>query len=294
MAGANPGPEDAAADLARMAGQVARLLAIGDAWPPEQRAVLEQLKDGIDALHREGLVRLIRVVRSDPGGAAQLRQAVQDPFIFGLLRLHGIVREPLEQRVQQALDAVAPLLASHGGGVELVAVLPPDTVQLRLTGNCQGCASSGLTLAEGVERSIRQHAPEVLHVVQVSQAPHAARAPGQPQPIRFVSPFARADEGNYADLCALDDLPESAVQARQLDGRALLLYRQGDQVSCFDNACAHLGQPLDGGPVEAGVLTCPHHGFRFDLSTGECLDVGEVQLVVHAVRVQGGRVAIKT
>ena len=293
MAGANPGPDDAAADLARMAGQVARLLAIGDAWPPEQRAVLEQLKDAIDALHREGLVRLIRVVRSDPGGATQLRQAVQDPFIFGLLRLHGIVREPLAQRVQQALDAVAPLLASHGGGVELVAVLPPDTVQLRLTGNCQGCASSGLTLAEGVERSIRQHAPEVLHVVQVSPGAHSARA-GEPQPIRFVSPFAKADDGGYADLCALDDLPESAVQARQLDGRALLLYREGDQVSCFDNSCAHLGQPLDGGQVERGVLTCPHHGFRYDLATGECLDVGEVQLVMDAVRVEGGRVAVKT
>lgn len=291
MPGSNPGPEAAAADLARMAGQVAQLLAIGDAWPPEQRAVLEQLKDAIDALHREGLVRLVRVVRADPGGAAQLRQAVQDPFIFGLLRLHGIVREPLEQRVQQALEAVAPMLASHGGGVELVAVLPPDTVQVRLTGNCQSCASSGLTLAEGVERSIKQHAPEVLHVVQVSQA---ARPAGEAQPIRFVSPFARADDDGYADLCALHELPEFAVQARQLHGRALLLYREGEQVSCFDNACAHLGQPLDAGTVDGGVLTCPHHDFRYDLATGECLDVGEVQLVVHAVRVQGGRVAVKT
>jgi nitrite reductase/ring-hydroxylating ferredoxin subunit len=51
--------------------------------------------------------------------------------------------------------------------------------------------------------------------------------------------------------------------------------------------------PLHEGTVSNGVLQCPHHGFRYLLATGECLDVPEVQLVVYAVRVRDGRVAVK-
>ncbi len=39
----------------------------------------------------------------------------------------------------------------------------------------------------------------------------------------------------------------------------------------FRNACVHQGRPLDGGRLEAGVLECPWHGFRYDAATGECL-----------------------
>ena len=80
---------------------------------------------------------------------------------------------------------------------------------------------------------------------------------------------------------------------RSVEGRDVLLYRHGDSVSCLDNACAHMGMPLDGGQVEAGNLTCPYHGFVDLLETGECLTVPEVQLAVHAVKVLGDRVAVR-
>ena len=278
--------------LARMAGEVTALQAIGQAWPIEQRAVLENLKDAIEALHREALLRLVKGLRAEPAAAAQLKQLVRDPFVFGVLRLHGIVRDPLEVRVRAALDSVAPMLAEHGGGVELVAVLPPDAVEVRLTGSCQTCPASGQTLAEGVERAIKEHAPEIVRVQQVHR-PAGTRVAGEAVPMHFVSPFAKAGDRGFVDLCAIDDLPLGQVVARILKDQSILLHRDGDRVSCVANACAHLGMPLDEGAVSDGVIECPHHGFRYLLATGECLDVPEVQLVVHAVRVRDGRVAVK-
>lgn len=282
-------PADDAVLLAQLAGDVARRQEIAANWPLEQRAVLEQMREAIEALHREALLRLVRGLRADAAAAAALKQVVRDPIVFGVLRLHGIVREPLEVRVRAALESVAPMLAEHGGGVELVAVLPPDTVEVRLTGSCQSCPASGTTLSEGVERAIREHAPEVVTVRKVSRA----AAAGEAVPMHFVSPFARAADAGFVDLCSVDALPQGAAVARELNGRSLLLWRDGAEVACVDNACAHLGMPLDEGEVADGVLRCPHHGFRYLLATGECLDVPEVQLVVHAVRVQGGRVAVK-
>jgi nitrite reductase/ring-hydroxylating ferredoxin subunit len=73
----------------------------------------------------------------------------------------------------------------------------------------------------------------------------------------------------------------------------VLLSREGDRVSCLDNACAHLGMPLVMGAIADGTLTCPHHGFRYRLDTGECLTAPEVQLKVHAVRVVASRVQVR-
>ena len=224
--------------------------------------------------------------------AAQLKRVVHDPFVFGVLRLHGIVRDPLEQRVRDALASVAPMLAEHGGGVELVSVLPPDTVEVRLTGSCQSCPSSGQTLSEGVERAIKEFAPEVIRVKQVRRS-GLPPSPGQEQPIHFISPFAKSSDAGFAEICGLEDLPQQQAVAKALGDQPLLLYRDGEQVSCVSNACAHLGLTMDGGRVADGVIECPHHGFRYLLASGECLDVPEVQLVVHAVRVRNGRVAVK-
>ena len=283
--------QDAPSQLARMASEVAALQAIGDAWPMEQRAVLDQLKDAIEALHREALLRIVKGLRSEPAAAAKLKEVVQDPIVFGVLRLHGIVRDPLETRVQEALESVAPMLAEHGGGVELIAVKYPDTVEVRLTGSCQSCPASGQTLSEGVERAIKERAPEIVRVVQVSRSAQAR--PGDAVPIHFVSPFAKASDKGFVEVCALDELPIGEAVVRTVKDRSVLLYRSGGSVSCVDNACAHMGMPLAGGTVVDGVIECPHHAFRYMLETGECLDVPEVQLVVHAVKMRDGRVAVK-
>ena len=64
-------------------------------------------------------------------------------------------------------------------------------------------------------------------------------------------------------------------------------------MSCFQNACGHLGMEIDGGEIEDGIITCPYHGFRYDLASGECLTAPEVQLQPHAVRVTGERVEVR-
>jgi nitrite reductase/ring-hydroxylating ferredoxin subunit/Fe-S cluster biogenesis protein NfuA len=283
-------PTDDAVLLAQLAGEVALRQSVTQAWPPQQQAVVEQMREAIEALHREALLRLVRRLRAEPAAAAALKDAVRDPVVYGMLRLHGIVRDPLETRVRAALESVAPMLAEHGGGVELVAVLPPDTVEVRLTGSCRSCPASNTTLSEGVERAIKEHASEITTVRKV-QRPSADA--GAAVPMHFVSPFARAADAGFVDVCAADDLPLGLPVAREIGGESLLLLRDEMQVSCVTNACAHLGMPLDDGAVEDGVLTCPHHGFRYRIDTGECLDVPEVQLVVHAVRVRDGRVAVK-
>lgn len=291
-----PTAAESAAELLRRADELVRLELLTQGWEPAQQAVLSAIKTGIEELNAEAFKRLIRALKGDAAAGAALRQAVRDPLVYQVLLFHGLVKEPLEHRVARALDEVRPSLKQHGGDVELVAVKFPDTVEVRLIGSCQSCPSSGETLSEGVEKSIKALCPEVLHVHRVSRgAPEASVNPGVggAQVVHFVSPFARQQDVGWVDACTLADLSEGVVARRTVDGRDVLLYRHGDGVSCLDNACAHMGMPLAHGLVDDGTLRCPHHGFVYRLDTGECLTVPEVQLAVHAVKVVGERVSVR-
>ena len=283
---------ESAVDLARRADELARLETLAQGWEPAQQAVLSAIKTGIEELNAEAFKRLIRALKGDAAAGAALRQAVRDPLVYQVLLFHGLVKEPLEHRVARALDEVRPSLKQHGGDVELVAVKFPDTVEVRLIGSCQSCPSSGETLSEGVEKSIKALCPEILHVHRVSRGAPEATTTGA-QVVHFVSPFARQQDVGWAEVCALADLPDDTVTTRSIDGREVLLYRHGDGVSCLDNACAHMGMSLDSGLVDGGTLRCPHHGFVYLLDTGECLTVPEVQLAAHAAKVVGERVSVR-
>lgn len=278
--------DEAATELDRLARAIAGLEQIVAGWDETQARTVQALKGAIEDLHKAALTRLIRALKDDPAAGARLRGALADPIVYGVLRYHELVKPSLTERVEQALDEVRPRLATHGGGVELIAVRPPDTVELRLTGSCEGCPASSQTLVEGVEKAIRAHCPEVLTIRQVGRA--AVAQDGRP----IVSPFA-STSAPWHPTALLDDIPDGGVLARIVDDTPVLLSRSGAAVRAYDNACAHLAVPLHRGRIEDGVLTCPAHGFRFRLDTGDCLTVPEVQLHPHAVRVVDGRVEVQ-
>ncbi len=58
----------------------------------------------------------------------------------------------------------------------------------------------------------------------------------------------------------------------QVEGHSIVV-TQTDQGYCaVANRCAHLPLPLSSGKVEGNVITCPWHGSRFNMCTGENLD----------------------
>ncbi|HEY4016874.1 MAG TPA: NifU family protein [Polyangiaceae bacterium] len=290
--GVAPAPvrdERSPVDLERLVHDIHALETIIHGWDDPQKGTVRALQHAMDALYKEALVRLIRALRVDAGAAALLRSAAADPVVYGVLRHLGIVRASLHERVEDALESVRPFLASHGGNVELVDVAPPDTVTIRLVGACDGCAASGLTLRAGVEKAIKEHCPEIRTIKKAQGASLSNHASG----VSFVSPFARSDDAGWIRAASLVELPMNDILAVVVDGRSLLLARFEGGVSCFDNACAHLGMPLDMGEVIDGILVCPHHHFQYALDSGDCLTAPGVQLHAHGVRVTGGEVEVK-
>jgi Fe-S cluster biogenesis protein NfuA len=72
----------------------------------------------------------------------------------------------LFERINEALDRVRPGIESHGGDVELIGV-KDGVAGIRMSGACDGCPMSQMTLRMGIELVIREAAPEIEQVIPV-------------------------------------------------------------------------------------------------------------------------------
>jgi nitrite reductase/ring-hydroxylating ferredoxin subunit/Fe-S cluster biogenesis protein NfuA len=271
-------------DADDLLGEVDRLESLIAGWDGSQRSLAFAYRRAIEAVQKAALRKLIAAVKAEPGGLDALRAATADPLLYTVLRHHGLVRPSIQERVEAALASVRPILAAHGGNVEFVAFVPPDRVEVRFLGNCDHCPSSTLTFIAGVRRAIEDHCPEITDIRQVKGMGTVRHA------VDFVSPFA---SGGWRFALPFESIPEGGIKALLLDGEPLLFSRAGGKVVCFRDACAHLGLLLSDGQVSEGKVTCRHHGFTYDLATGECLTVPEVQLSPMDVRLAGDHVEIR-
>ena len=67
--------------------------------------------------------------------------------------------------VRAVRDLIRPSLQADGGDVKLVGVDDEGVVSVELQGACKGCPMSQLTLANGVERILKERVPGVTSVV---------------------------------------------------------------------------------------------------------------------------------
>ncbi|MFN6527353.1 NifU family protein [Nostoc sp. ChiSLP03a] len=276
-------------NLEELVQEINRFEAIISEWDESQRCVAVGLKRAIEALHKAALTSLIKSLKEESMPA--LRHAVADELVYAVLLYHELVKPPkppLSQRIQTALEEVRPALKSHNGDVELVAIKPPDTVEVKLIGTCSSCPTSTLTLSQGVEQAIKNHCPEITKVVAVNNSSTINNANSS-----LISPFSAKITCSWMKVATLDEVPEFSVVAVQLAGTSLILHHQGATVKCYRNSCAHLGSPLEKGEVENGIITCPAHGFQYKLETGECLTAPDISLQSYPVKIKGDKVFVK-
>lgn len=70
-----------------------------------------------------------------------------------------------KEKVNEALQLIRPALQADGGDVRLVDVDAAGVVSVELQGACKGCPMSQLTLANSVERVLKERVPGVSKVV---------------------------------------------------------------------------------------------------------------------------------
>lgn len=256
---------------------------------PQARKVAEELQAAIEAVHKAGLVTIVRRLREDEAARPVLFGLVDDPVVHTLLTLHGIVRPDPVTHANQVLEEVRPQLHSHGGDVALVRI-EDGTAFVRLEGACNGCSMSSVTLRNLVEDSLVQGVPAIMAVEVVKDQP-------SPTLISVDSLFSGRDSAaeGWVKMGPAADVAVDALSTASLSGVEVIVVNIGQRLSAYRNECAHQGLPLTDAVLDLsnGTLTCPWHGFCFDATSGECLSAPGAQLEQLPLRIDEGDVWVR-
>ena len=71
------------------------------------------------------------------------------------------------------------------------------------------------------------------------------------------------------------DVPERGGLAVHVGDIEIGVFRVEGGYLAIENACPHAGVPLSTGDVEGCIVTCPAHGFQYDLQTGFAADFAD-------------------
>ena len=88
------------------------------------------------------------------------------------------------------------------------------------------------------------------------------------------------------------ELPAGTIRELQVEGKAVAVANVGGKIYAINNTCLHRGGPLGQGSLEGKVVTCPWHGWQFDVTTGKAVQNPNVGVGCYAVEVRGEEVFV--
>ena len=98
----------------------------------------------------------------------------------------------------------------------------------------------------------------------------------------------------FRRFCAVADLPPGAKKAVKLGDTWVLVCNVGGRLLAVSAICSHAVKPLAAGRVRNCTITCPVHGARFSLETGEALALPATKPIpVYEVRIVDDQVEVR-
>src|SRR5713226_8520166 len=143
-----------------------------------------------------------------------------------------------------------------------------DAVDVFVGGSSGPNANQGVRLLESVpcdtlprvlEGLVRHLDPEKVRRQLRALAPPPAAPAGATKDGAIAGPVVRAEE-----------LVEGAGRLLVANGLEVAVFRLQDRLYAIQNRCPHEGGPLASGTLEGDEVTCPLHGYRFNVKTGAC------------------------
>jgi len=96
----------------------------------------------------------------------------------------------------------------------------------------------------------------------------------------------------FVRVSTVHDVPPGTGAVVEANGRRVALFNVDGAFYALDNTCLHRGGPVGEGDLDGVVVTCPWHGFQYDVTTGRNMFDPQVGLQTFATRVEDGDVLV--
>src|SRR5574342_926875 len=95
-----------------------------------------------------------------------------------------------------------------------------------------------------------------------------------------------------------DELTNGTSKVISVKGKDIVLFNIGDRITALGNSCLHKGGPLAKGKIEKKYdgyyVTCPWHGWEYNISNGKAPPGYDEQQTVYDVKTENGKIFVST
>ena len=88
------------------------------------------------------------------------------------------------------------------------------------------------------------------------------------------------------------DLQPGSGKTIEVNGNEVAIFNVDGKFYAINNTCLHQGGPLGEGELSGQQVTCPWHGWEYDVTTGATLVDPSVKVKVYDVKVEGEDVLV--
>lgn len=271
--------------------QLTALLEAVEHHPDEEfRERVMELVQAVIALHHTAFHRIVDILSARDDGEQLIAEITADEHVQAVLMVQGLMPADLETRVLEALDQARDELEKHGADAELVS-LENGVARLRLVGGPASANVSTATLKAIIEHALFAAAPDLVRVGYEDTV--AAPTPQRLVQITPRSALPEGAQGNRIPVIRAAEVPDNSLRVVAVGDINLLVCNVAGTIYAARNACPHRGLSLEQALLEGPVLTCPWHGYQYDLRQGgRCLNDPAVRLELLPVSIEGGIVRV--
>jgi len=97
----------------------------------------------------------------------------------------------------------------------------------------------------------------------------------------------------FVKVCSKSEIKSGSGKVVEVNGNEVAVLNDNGKFFAIENNCAHMQGHLGEGSCENEKVTCPWHGWSYDLKTGKNTFNENVKLKIYEVKIQGNDVLIK-
>ncbi len=97
---------------------------------------------------------------------------------------------------------------------------------------------------------------------------------------------------NFVKVAQTSEIPAGQGKCVEVAGKRIAIFNVDGTYYAIDDVCPHQGGPLGEGELNGKIVTCPWHGWEYDVTTGTNCDDPEVRQEQFPVKVEGNDILV--
>ena len=97
---------------------------------------------------------------------------------------------------------------------------------------------------------------------------------------------------NFVKVAQTSEIPAGQGKCVEVNGKRIAIFNVDGTFYAMDDVCQHQGGPLGEGELNGKIVTCPWHGWRYDVTTGANEMNPSVVVEKYQVKVEGDDILV--